>query len=431
MPEFYKRLLFVVLFSLTLTGLCLGQEGVVQARVLSSPPDAEVYLDVSGRRRYEKYLGRADQSLLIDLESMGDVSGFNIILRRKGYFPKRERIAVGYFSDRDTYPEAGRIRLEPEHWTVRVKETLGSRAGLVALSGVFLLGVVAAAVVLRKRKRKTGPLEDSLIGHKLGDYEVKELIGEGATSKVYRAMTPDKVDVALKVFRPQSALAGEFAERFEREAKLYAKLKHQGIVPLLSWGEDQGIHFLVMEYVDGVSLAELPTRKELELNQVLDILEQAASALSYAHSQGIIHRDVKPENFLVTHSMRIKLLDFGLAREVLSSLTRTGHSLGTPAYMSPEQIQGGFVDHRCDQYSLGGLAYFLLTGKKPFDTEETDSAPILFQQLHGVITPIEELNSSVSVELCALVYRLMEREPSSRFSRMDEVLTELQGIPRA
>lgn len=415
---------------LALMGICSAQEGVVQAKILCSPPDAEVYLDVSGRRRYEKYLGRADQPLLIDLESMGDVSGFNIILRRQGYFPKRERIAVGYFSDRDTYPEAGRIRLEPEHWTVRVKETVGSRAGILALSGVFLLGGVAAGVVLRRRKIKAGPLQDSLIGHKLGDYEVKELIGEGATSKVYRAMTGDKVDVAVKVFRPHTALAGEFAERFEREAKLYAKLKHPGIVPLLSWGEDQGMHFLVMEYVDGVSLAELPHKRELAPAQVLDFLEQAAAALSYAHSQGIIHRDVKPENFLVTPSMRVKLLDFGLAREVLSSLTQTGHSLGTPAYMSPEQIRGGFVDHRCDQYSLGGLAYFLLTGKKPFDTEETDSAPILFQQLHGVITPIKELNPSVSEELCALVYRLMEKEPASRFGRMDEVLTALQALPR-
>ena len=88
------------------------------------------------------------------------------------------------------------------------------------------------------------------------------------------------------------------------------------------------------------------------------------------------------------------------------------------------------MDHRCDQYSLGGLAYFLLTGKKPFDTEETDSAPILFQQLHGVITPIKELNPSVSEELCALVYRLMEKEPASRFGRMDEVLTALQALPR-
>ncbi|HIB63781.1 MAG TPA: hypothetical protein EYO33_01330 [Phycisphaerales bacterium] len=199
---------------LALMGICSAQEGVVQAKILCSPPDAEVYLDVSGRRRYEKYLGRADQPLLIDLESMGDVSGFNIILRRQGYFPKRERIAVGYFSDRDTYPEAGRIRLEPEHWTVRVKETVGSRAGILALSGVFLLGGVAAGVVLRRRKVKAGPLQDSLIGHKLGDYEVKELIGEGATSKVYRAMTGDKVDVAVKVFRPPYCPCGRVCRTF-------------------------------------------------------------------------------------------------------------------------------------------------------------------------------------------------------------------------
>lgn len=419
----YKFLLSVIVLVALSGNILLAQESVVKATFLTTPSDAEIFLDVSGTRQYEKFLGKADKPVLLDLASMKGASGFNIVLRRKGYFPKRERINIGYFRSRSSYPEAGRIRLEPEHWTIWIKEILGSRLGLLGLGSVFLLGLGSALVV--SSRRRPDPSRDPLLNQCLGGYLIKEVLGEGASGKVYRAITPDKIDVAIKVYREQPGLEGDFGERFQRECELYKKLNHPNIVPLLFWGKEHGVRFLVMEFVDGSSLAERYQGNPASQEVVVQYLKQAAQALGYAHGMGIIHRDVKPENFLVTRSGKLKLLDFGLAREVLSSLTQTGHSLGTPAYMSPEQIKGGFVDHRCDQYSLGATGYFLLTGIKPFDTPESSSAPILFQQIHGDITPLSEIRPEISEQLSDVVYRLMEREPEKRFKNMDEVVAQL------
>jgi serine/threonine protein kinase len=206
-----------------------------------------------------------------------------------------------------------------------------------------------------------------LIGRTLGQYQIIEKIGEGGMAAVYKAYQPglDRY-VAVKVLPPLHAKQPGFSQRFQREAKAIANLHQQNILPVYDSGQEEDYSFIVMRHIEGARTLREVMQTPLSLSQVADLVGQIASALDYAHRQGVVHRDVKPANVLMDGDWAL-LTDFGLAKmtEASVALTGTGVGIGTPAYMSPEQGQGLRVDHRTDIYSLGIILYEMLTGRYP------------------------------------------------------------------
>lgn len=216
--------------------------------------------------------------------------------------------------------------------------------------------------------KRNGKME-ALIGRTLGNYQILEEIGRGGMAIVYKAVQPSlQRHVAIKVLPPQFTFDTIFVQRFQREAVAAGRLKHPNIVTIYDVGEQGGIYYIVMEYLEGVILAELIRQQgPLPLQRVAHIAQQVASALDYAHGQGFIHRDIKPGNVIVGPGDHATLTDFGIVKAAEgTTLTRTGMMIGTPQYMSPEQIQGREIDYRADIYSLGIVCYEMLTGRVPF-----------------------------------------------------------------
>src|SRR5215470_1508895 len=222
-------------------------------------------------------------------------------------------------------------------------------------------------------ERDRAPIGD-LTGSTLGDFQVERLLGRGGMGEVYLATQISlKRPVALKVLRSDVLSKPGYRERFESEAIAVAKLNHPSIVHVYTLGQVEGVDFIAMEYVEGINLREFVVRRgALDLPQALSIMRQAAQAIGTAGEAGIIHRDVKPENILMTRRGRVKVADFGLCRQLDDDgpqITQVGITMGTPAYMSPEQAQGYPLDHRSDLYSLGATFYYMLAGMPPFKAD--------------------------------------------------------------
>jgi serine/threonine protein kinase len=206
---------------------------------------------------------------------------------------------------------------------------------------------------------------------KLGKYEIVEVLGRGAMGVVYKGY--DRMlerHVALKTIRRDAIdpeRSEEYAARFKTEALAGARMLHPGIVGVYEYGEDQGVGYIAMEFVQGRGLRDYFAKHErFGLRDTMSIMEQLLDALGYAHDRGVVHRDIKPANLIITAEARLKVADFGIARLDNSSLTQVGSIMGTPSYMSPEQFAGLAVDHRTDLFSAGVVFYELLTGTKPF-----------------------------------------------------------------
>src|SRR3954454_1112792 len=214
-------------------------------------------------------------------------------------------------------------------------------------------------------------LADALLGRVLdGRYRIEERIARGGMATVYRGVDL-RLDrpVALKVMHSSLAEDPDFVSRFTREAKAAARLSHPNVVAVFDQGSDNGVVFLVMEYVDGATLRDLiRDRGRLSPRQALDVMKPILSALDAAHRSGIVHRDIKPENVLIAGDGRIKVADFGLARAIAASqmTATTGLLIGTAAYLAPEQIEHGTADPRTDLYAAGIMLYELLVGKPPY-----------------------------------------------------------------
>src|SRR5919204_903792 len=204
-----------------------------------------------------------------------------------------------------------------------------------------------------------------------GRYEIDSVLGHGGMAEVY--LGTDRVlgrRVAIKVLEPQFARDATFVARFRREAQSAAALSHPNVVNVFDTGSDDGTHFIVMEYVAGKTLSEVIKDAPLLPERAVEIAEAVAAALAFAHQAGIVHRDVKPGNIMLTSSGDVKVMDFGIARATSTdSLTQTANVLGTATYFSPEQAQGQKVDARSDVYSLGCVLYEMLTGHPPFAGE--------------------------------------------------------------
>src|SRR5215208_604216 len=212
-----------------------------------------------------------------------------------------------------------------------------------------------------------------VVGEKIaGRYEVEELVGHGGMSSVYRAR--DSLlerHVALKILHEQYNADDDFVERFKREARSVAQLQHPNIVTVIDRGEADDRQFIVFEYIDGENLKELVVRKgRLDVREALEIAIEVARGLAFAHGQGLVHRDVKPQNVLLNGDGRAKVTDFGIARSVdVDGMTQTGTVLGTSNYIAPEQASGQPVDAQTDVYALGVVLYELLAGEVPFPGE--------------------------------------------------------------
>lgn len=253
-------------------------------------------------------------------------------------------------------------------------------------------------------------------------YELMEKIGEGGMAVVYKARCTflDRW-VAIKILRDQYANNPEFVDRFQREARAAARLAHPNIVSIYDVGEDQGRHFIVMEYVQGENLKDyLSRRGPLAPQTVAEMGQQVAAALAHAHCRGIIHRDIKPHNLLVSPEGQVKVTDFGIARAAAaSSLTETGVVLGSVHYFSPEQAQGGAVDARSDTYALGVVLYELLTGEPPF----TGDSPIAIALSHLDSEPpaVAELCPHVPEDLEQAIMKAMAKDPAHRYQTAGEL----------
>lgn len=252
---------------------------------------------------------------------------------------------------------------------------------------------------------------------------------------VFRARDP-KIDrvVAIKtiaVAGSKSDDAEQYRQRFFREAQAAGKLSAPGIVIIHDVAEDEATQtpFIVMEYVAGKTLdqfvAASPTGR-LPFETALDLIQQIAEALDYAHVQGIVHRDIKPANIMVTEDGRTKIADFGIAKLTLSEFTVAGQVLGTPAYMSPEQLGGAKIDGRSDLFSLGVIAYWLLTGEKPFagDTATT----VAFKVVYKDPIPATQVNPSLSPDCEYILARALAKDPARRYQRGRELAADIQDI---
>jgi serine/threonine-protein kinase len=254
-----------------------------------------------------------------------------------------------------------------------------------------------------------------------GRYLIKSFVASGGMASVYRAQ--DQVlerEVALKVIHPHLATDKSFVEKFRREAKMAASLSHPNLVNVFDQGTDNQIIFLVMEFVPGINLRDaLNDFGALTADRALEILEPLTSGLAAAHSAGILHRDLKPENVFLSDSGSVKLGDFGLAREI-SSRTQTGSVVGTAAYLSPELVVRGQADARSDIYSLGVMAFEMLTGKQPYSGDQ--ALQIAYQHANSNIPAPSSLNPQVPELLDEIVLWATARNPNDRPSSAQELL---------
>jgi beta-lactam-binding protein with PASTA domain/tRNA A-37 threonylcarbamoyl transferase component Bud32 len=261
----------------------------------------------------------------------------------------------------------------------------------------------------------------------MGRYELTHLVARGGMAQVYRAVDL-QLDrpVALKVLFPELSVDKTFVERFRREAQAAANLSHPNIVPVFDWGEDDGVYFIVMEYVDGRSLsAVLRDPQKLPSNQIAQIGAGVAAALAFAHRHGVVHRDVKPGNILITPDGEVKVTDFGIARAMNTeeSLTQTGAVMGTAAYFSPEQAEGKTVDARSDIYSLGVVLYEMAVGRPPF----TGDSPVAVASKHVRDQPVlpRVANPACPAALEAVIMKAMAKDPASRYGSAEEMRADL------
>jgi len=268
-----------------------------------------------------------------------------------------------------------------------------------------------------------------LVGKRLGQYEVTEMIGQGGMATVYRARQSSmERDVAVKVISTQLVGDPGFVTRFEHEARLIARLQHVHILPVYDFGREDDRLYLVMRLVEGGSLDRQLRNGPLSLPRAARLFTQIASALTYAHKEGVVHRDLKPNNILLDKNGDPYLTDFGIAKIVQSdgpALTATGVAMGTPAYMAPEQWRGAGVDARTDIYALGVMLYEMLTGQQPFKGD----TPYVLMYKHFDEQPpqLRTINATLPPEIDPIMQRALAKDQEDRFASADQMAEALSA----
>ncbi len=267
----------------------------------------------------------------------------------------------------------------------------------------------------------------------LGRYRILGELGRGAMGVVYRAEDPMlNRTVAIKTINMVADLEerAEYEKRFYQEAKAAGGLSHPNVVTIYDIGHAGELVYMAMEYIEGTELRDLLLRGRLDAVRAVDIAAQVAEGLAYAHARGVVHRDVKPANIMVPRDGPAKIMDFGIARMRASEVkTQTGMLLGSPKYMSPEQLLGGAVDQRCDIFSLGVVLYEALTGAPPFSG--SDITQIMYQIVNAVPPPPSAVNSRVSPMLDLIVAKALAKDPAARYPDARELAADLRACRAA
>jgi serine/threonine-protein kinase len=276
------------------------------------------------------------------------------------------------------------------------------------------------------------PAAEDLTGRVVGGYLLMRRLGRGGMAEVYLAEQSSlRRHVALKVLKSSLAANGTFVKRFHQEAQAAAALVQANIVQIYEVGEDQGIHFIAQEYVRGQNLRQFLSRHgAVDPIVAVNIIRQVAAALQKAAEHHVIHRDIKPENIMLLPNGEVKVTDFGLARindpQRRNDLTQIGITMGTPLYMSPEQVEGKSVDPRSDLYSLGITAYHMLAGDPPFFGDSP--LAIALQHVNLTPPPLHEIRPDVPAELSAIIARMMAKAPEDRFQDPSELIRAMRTI---
>jgi serine/threonine-protein kinase len=277
-------------------------------------------------------------------------------------------------------------------------------------------------------------------GKNFGRYAVLSLIGKGGMGEVYLAQDKSlNRKVALKILSAKFADDYDLLRRFEREAETASALNHPNILTVYEFGKEDGLHFITTEFVEGETLREKLKRERLSLTEMLNIAEQAASALAAAHSAGVIHRDVKPENIMLRADGLVKVLDFGLAKFIEKSEehdpdavtqpyvhTQPGTVMGTVFYMSPEQARGKQIDERSDVWSLGVILYEMITARLPFEGET--ASDVIASILKSNLVPVTHYVSETPSELSSIIIKALRKNPAERYQKMPEMLGEIKDF---
>lgn len=420
-----------------------GDDPMLAIQFETWPPGAKVLAEISGQGEVE--LGLSGRKLTVPRSRVADK---NVAFRLAGHKDYILRVRA-----LDLKPGAdGVIHLPPDPAPLAVDNPLVAVTDFVRYrpvpAGLLLTVLVAGGLFALRTRTKTqeqltrgraletlvAKADDTwpLIGKKLGRYRIIDRLGRGGMATVYKGVLdeePTSPPVAVKVMSRDMSEDPEFRKRFMREVRVSQQVEHPGIVHVEDSGEQEGLLFLVMELVPGVPMREMVREGGRPVAEVMDLARPMMTALQAAHDRKIVHRDLKPDNMMVLGPKKVKLMDFGLARaQEFSTLTVSGTALGTPAYMAPELIQFGSTSSTVDQYAMGVVMFELLTGRRPF--EDQDSMSLIFKHLTEDPPSPSEFRPDLPEAVAAVVLKMLAKEPGERFGSVGEALQALEEAAR-
>lgn len=261
-----------------------------------------------------------------------------------------------------------------------------------------------------------------------GRYEILEKIGSGGMSVVYKAKchTLNRL-VAIKVLKEEFASDENFVSKFKMEAQAAARLSHPNIVNVYDVVDEENLHYIVMELIEGITLKNYIEKKELlDSKEAIGIAIQVAQGIAAAHEQHIIHRDIKPQNMIISKDGKVKVADFGIARAVSSQTVNSSAAVGSVHYISPEQARGGYCDERSDIYSFGITLYEMVTGRVPFEGDNT--VAVALAHLEDPVVPPGDYNPQVYSGLEDIILKCTKKKPDRRYGSMEEVIHDLRRV---
>ena len=410
------------------------KSAIVNVTFLTCPPDAVIYQTLFSYPQSPQYIGLSGHTIKWDISRFQAGQKVELTFKLNGYKDRHETIGSNLFSRPDNIYPAGKdpIRLDPKipivtplYYWIKYNKAVFI---IILIIFLTLTGILLFRVILPGRRKLRQQIDraahwekiaqqavnrdDPLFGKRLGDYRIANKLGAGGMATVYRAVPEftlrEEDSVAIKVMQEDMSKDEDFCRRFKREVRISSELSHPSIVQVIDYGEHDGQLYLVMEMIKGKPLRDIITKDGFALREFMEIFRPILQALQYAHDKGIIHRDLKPENIMFTDDSKIKVMDFGLARgHQYSAITKTGTALGTPAYMAPEQITSNTIDKRSDQYTLGVIAYEMLTGRLPFI--EDNPINIMFKHVTDPPIPLREFKPNLPKGIEDIILKILER----------------------
>jgi len=419
---------FLTLF-LWLTAYAWAQDGFVVFR--SDPPGAKVSVLLGAQ---PTYLGRAGDRIPVSSVGSKDSERVSLYFELPGYHAKEESVMVGQLRA-GTYPSSGAVTLSAStFWGPLL--AFAKRFWWLSL---LLIPLLQKGYTVLKRQRELEKIDRSLPSDNrwprlVGPWRIKEKLGAGGMATVLLAVPDENLSqedsVAIKLMREEICEDENFRKRFIREVKVCKDLNHPGIVKVVDYGTTtEGLLYMAMEFVRGTTLTELIPEGGMPLADLTRYARSIGEALHYAHTKTVVHRDLKPDNIMVTHKGRLVLMDFGLARSNdVTALTVAGSAMGTPAYMAPEQVMGSDPVPETDQYAFGIILYEMAVGKRPFD-----SANVIQQQLMERPKPPHLVREDLPEGVSTVILKALEKKTHQRWADVLELVDALeqavQGAP--